>query len=184
MWPPDPISVASQEQRRHPRGSGDRSDSALQRRQALFEHRHGRVGDPAVDVALALEIEESRLRVRRRGTDRTWSGRSEWLWPRSPSLAGGRHAETASRSSRISGRPLHAPRVRGAAYRPPAEGQRTNPAIIRMISGGPLMRSVFTTDSSHASRSSRIFSGGPTNAISSASLVGTALNAASLSPER
>ena len=86
MWPPDPISVASQEQRRHPRGSGDRSDSALQRRQALFEHRHGRVGDPAVDVALALEIEESGCvfdvaeQIGRGLVDRNGSGPEVRVW--------------------------------------------------------------------------------------------------------
>ena len=42
------------------RGRRDRPDAHLERRDALLEHRDGWVGDPAVDVPGALQIEQRR----------------------------------------------------------------------------------------------------------------------------
>ncbi len=39
-------------------GGGDRADAAFQRGHTLLEHGRGRVGDPAVDVAGALHVEQ------------------------------------------------------------------------------------------------------------------------------
>ena len=47
-----------QVQRRLAAGHGNRADTAFQRRHALFEHRIGRVADPAVNMAGALQVEE------------------------------------------------------------------------------------------------------------------------------
>jgi hypothetical protein len=49
-------------QRRLPAGRRDRADAALERRDALLEHRAGRVGDAGVDVPRALHVEQ-RCRV-------------------------------------------------------------------------------------------------------------------------
>ena len=40
------------------RGGGDRADPALQRCDALLQHRHGGVGQPGIDIADLLEVEE------------------------------------------------------------------------------------------------------------------------------
>ena len=59
MCPPAPISVAMVEmQRRLAAGGGHRADAALERRDALLQHRHGRVGDARVDVPGALQVEQ------------------------------------------------------------------------------------------------------------------------------
>ncbi len=49
-----------QVQRGLARRGADRADAALERGEALLEHGDGRVGDPAVDVAGALEVEQRR----------------------------------------------------------------------------------------------------------------------------
>ena len=60
MCPPAPISVAMIEvQRRLAAGGGDRADAALQRRDALLQHGHGRVGDARIDVPGALQVEQA-----------------------------------------------------------------------------------------------------------------------------
>lgn len=61
---------------------------------------------------------------------------------------------------------------------------KTSSASARSRGGGPLTIIVVTTVSRHASRSSRTFSGGPTRAKSSTSLVGTAAMASRLFPAR
>ena len=45
-------------QRRLAAGGGDRADAALQRRDALLQHRHRRVGDARIDVPGALQVEQ------------------------------------------------------------------------------------------------------------------------------
>ena len=47
-----------QMQRSHAAGGADGADPALQRGQPLFQHRGGRVRDPCIDVAGALEVEQ------------------------------------------------------------------------------------------------------------------------------
>ena len=75
--PACPISVDDGEmQRRLAAGGADRADAALERGDPLLQHRDGRVGDPAVDVAGALQVEQARPRGRCRGKRRTSSGRS------------------------------------------------------------------------------------------------------------
>ena len=46
--------------RRHAARRAHRADAALQRRQALLEHRRRRIRDPAVDVARPLQVEQRR----------------------------------------------------------------------------------------------------------------------------
>jgi len=48
-----------QEQGGHARGGGYRPDTTLERRQPLLQGGHGRVRDPAVDVALPFQIEQA-----------------------------------------------------------------------------------------------------------------------------
>ena len=47
-----------QELRRMTRRRGDRGAPALERRDPLLEHRHGRVGQPRIDVAEIVQVEE------------------------------------------------------------------------------------------------------------------------------
>ncbi len=47
-------------QRRHAARRRHGADAALERREAFFEHGDGRIGDAAIDVAGALEIEQRR----------------------------------------------------------------------------------------------------------------------------
>ena len=49
-----------QMQRRHAARGADGADAAFQRGKPLFEHRRGRVRNPRIDVAGALEIEQRR----------------------------------------------------------------------------------------------------------------------------
>ena len=49
-----------QMQRRHSARRADGADAIFQRGEPLFEHRRGRVRDPGIDVAGALEIEQRR----------------------------------------------------------------------------------------------------------------------------
>ena len=51
--------------RRLARGGRQRRAPALERRHALLEHRHGRIGDARVDVAERLQIEQARRVVGR-----------------------------------------------------------------------------------------------------------------------
>ena len=48
----------SQELRGVPRSRGDRGSAALEGREPFFEHRDGRVGQPRIDVAEIVQIEE------------------------------------------------------------------------------------------------------------------------------
>ena len=45
-------------QRRLARGGGQRRDAAFQIRDALFQHRHGGIGDAAVAIAFFFQIEQ------------------------------------------------------------------------------------------------------------------------------
>jgi hypothetical protein len=51
----------------------ERARALLQRRHALLEHRDGRVGDAAVDVAADLEVEQARAwSTSRKTNDVVW----------------------------------------------------------------------------------------------------------------
>ena len=78
----------------------ERTDAALERGEAIFEHGLGRVHDPRVDEARAPRARTAPRRARCRGTRNWWSGRSappehrwrgrvpprsELAWSRSPS---------------------------------------------------------------------------------------------------
>src|SRR5207248_9874502 len=80
--------------------------------------------------------------------------------------------------------PLRPHRRAGRAHGELPVGQSTSSAIVRRIGGGPLSSIVVTIDERHSSTSSRIFSFGPTRAISSTIAVGTRAAASSLRPPR
>ena len=100
MWPPAPIRVAMAIcSAACPLDSAERARALLQRRDPLLEHRDGRIGDAAVDVAADLEVEQARGMVdvaedeRRRLVDRhrARAGRRD--------RDAGRHAAPACRAS-------------------------------------------------------------------------------------
>ena len=130
----------------------DRADPALERGDALLQHRRGRVRDARVDVAGALEVEQRRRPARHRRTRRTWSGRSAPRGRRSPGPAAARHAAPACRVSEASrppanlrdNRSLARPRLVGqstlarqAPARPAAGARHGRPSRRRLVRTAP-----------------------------------------------